>query len=87
MWGRFERLSHRVLVLAAAASLLAACAGSSTTAGTPTRLVVGALHVGSIKDAGYNEAQHDGLMKMKEKVPGIKLLEAENVPEAPTRSG
>jgi basic membrane lipoprotein Med (substrate-binding protein (PBP1-ABC) superfamily) len=50
---------------------------------TPVRLVVGAIHVGSIKDAGYNEAEHDGLIYMTENVPGIKLIEAENVPESP----
>src|SRR5207253_6314630 len=49
----------------------------------PPRLIVGALHVGSVKDAGYNEAQHAGLARLMAKVPGIKLLEAENIPEGP----
>lgn len=50
---------------------------------TPVRLVVGGIHVGSIKDAGYNEAEHDGLVYMTEQVAGVKLIEAENVPESP----
>jgi basic membrane protein A and related proteins len=72
-------------LLAMATVVAAACGGAAQTtpAAGPTKLIVGALHVGSVKDAGYNEAQHSGLMKMTSKVPGIKLLEAENVPEGP----
>jgi len=44
-------------------------------------LVVGAIYVGSINDYGYNQSMHEGLVAMKEAVPGTKLLEAENVPE------
>ncbi len=44
-------------------------------------LIVGAIYVGSINDYGYNRAMHDGLMAMKEAVPGVTVLEAENVPE------
>jgi basic membrane protein A len=87
----------RIVALAATALLVAAsCGGTTTTASptpaitatatptvTPTRLIVGAIHVGSIKDAGYNQAHHDGLVAMTQKVPGVKLLEAENVPEGP----
>ena len=83
--------------LAAIALITGACGGASqpqptaTAAATqattpttaPTRLVVGAIHVGSIKDAGYNQAEHDGLVYMTREVPGVKLLEAENVPEGP----
>jgi basic membrane protein A and related proteins len=46
-------------------------------------LIVGGIHVGSIKDAGYNQAAHDGLVYMRQHVPGIELVEAENVPEGP----
>jgi basic membrane protein A len=86
-----------ILVLAAAAALVAASCGGTTVAPSPTPaitvtasptavptvLTVGAIHVGSIKDAGYNQAQHEGLVAMTQQVPGIKLLEAENVPEGP----
>ncbi len=73
-------------IMALGTLLLVACgagggAGSATP--TPTRLVVGAIHVGSIKDAGYNQAEHDGLVAMTKNIPGVKLLEAENVPEGP----
>ena len=44
-------------------------------------LVVGAIYVGSVNDAGYNQAQKEGLEEMKKNIPGITLLEAENVPE------
>ncbi len=69
-------------IVVAAALLLAACGGGGGTT-TPTRLVVGAIHVGSIKDAGYNQAEHEGLVYMTQHVSGVKLIEAENVPEDP----
>jgi basic membrane protein A and related proteins len=69
-------------LFAAASIVLGACGGGSGSA-TPPNLIVGAIHVGSIHDAGYNQAEHDGLVAMTKAVPGIKLLEAENVPEGP----
>jgi len=59
--------------------LLLALAGRVSAAPT---VIVGALHVGSIKDAGYNQASHDGLEQLKKNIPGLALLEAENVPES-----
>jgi basic membrane protein A len=66
-------------VVAMIALLLAGCGTSGSSA---TRLIVGALHVGPIKDLGYNEAMHEGLVEMQKNVPGIKLLEEENIPES-----
>ncbi|MEZ4866813.1 MAG: BMP family ABC transporter substrate-binding protein [Caldilineaceae bacterium] len=43
--------------------------------------VIGAIHVGSISDHGYNQAHHDGLQQMIEQVPGVRLIEVDNVPE------
>lgn len=43
--------------------------------------VIGAIHVGAITDRGYNQAHHDGLQQMVEQVPGVRLIEAENIPE------
>ncbi len=74
------------------ALVLAAVACSSEKA-TPTsppaqptattkKIIVGALHVGSMTDAGYNQAQHEGLLLMQKNIPGVQLLEAENVPES-----
>jgi basic membrane protein A and related proteins len=75
-----RRLTVAALI-AAATIVLGACGGGGST--TPPRLIVGAIHVGSIHDAGYNQAEHDGLVSMTNSVIGIKLLEAENVPEGP----
>jgi basic membrane lipoprotein Med (substrate-binding protein (PBP1-ABC) superfamily) len=44
-------------------------------------LIAGAIYVGSVNDFGYNRAMKDGLEEMKRNIPGLKLLEAENVPE------
>lgn len=44
-------------------------------------LIVGAIYVGSVNDAGYNQAMKEGLEEMKKNIPGLELLEAENVPE------
>jgi basic membrane protein A and related proteins len=74
------RIGLRVLCsLGLAAAVLLAPTMSS--AQTPT-LIVGALHVGSVNDNGYNEAMHEGLLNMQANVPGIQLLEAEQVPES-----
>jgi basic membrane lipoprotein Med (substrate-binding protein (PBP1-ABC) superfamily) len=62
----------------------ATAAPSEETAGEATgeELIIGALHVGSINDAGYNQAHHAGLVAMNENLPNVKLIEAENVPES-----
>ena len=46
-----------------------------------SKLTVGAIYVGSTNNYGYNRSMHDGLMAMKDAIPGVKVLEAENVPE------
>lgn len=43
--------------------------------------VIGAIHIGAINDRGYNQAHHDGLQQMVQQVPGVRLIEAENIPE------
>ena len=71
-------------VVSIIALLIVGCGTPSTgasSAGTP-QLIVGALHVGSIHDLGYNEAMHEGLLEMEKNIPAVKLLEAENVPES-----
>ena len=68
------------LVLTATVVATASPAKRSTHAAT---LVVGGIHLGSVKDAGYNQAQHDGLVYMQKHVAGVKLIEASNIPEAP----
>jgi basic membrane lipoprotein Med (substrate-binding protein (PBP1-ABC) superfamily) len=44
-------------------------------------LIVGVIYVGSVNDYGYNRAMKDGVEAMVKAIPGIKVLEAENVPE------
>jgi len=46
-------------------------------------LIVGAIYVGPITDFGFNQAQHEGLVAMQEKMTcQVELLEAENVFES-----
>ena len=81
-----RRAAFAVVLLLAAATFvfgLASSQASSTPAVQNATLTVGGIHVGSIKDAGYNQAQHDGLVYVKKHVSGITLIEAENIPESP----
>jgi basic membrane protein A len=44
-------------------------------------LIIGALHGGPISDAGYNQAMHESVMAIKDNIPCVEIIEAENVPE------
>ncbi len=44
-------------------------------------LIIGALYGGPINDAGYNQAMHESVMKIKENISCVEIIEAENVPE------
>jgi basic membrane lipoprotein Med (substrate-binding protein (PBP1-ABC) superfamily) len=44
-------------------------------------LIIGALHGGPITDAGYNQAMHESIQQIKENIPCVEIIEAENVPE------
>ena len=77
------------LALALSATLITTAAGPSSAAArnpgprtTPT-LIVGVIHVGSVHDAGYNQAEEAGIQYMKAHVQGVKVIEASNVPETP----
>jgi len=59
-------------LFAATSIVLGACGGGGGTT-TPPRLIVGAISVGSIHDAGYNQAEHDGLVPMTKSVVSLKL--------------
>ena len=65
----------------AAALTLALSLGRPLAADKP-KLVIGAIYVGSVNDYGYNRSFHDALMQVQAEVPGVKVLEAENVPES-----
>lgn len=68
------------LVAACGAMLALSVAGPAAAQDKPP-LIVGAIYVGSVNDYGYNRSMKDGLDEMKKNIPGLKLIEAENVPE------
>jgi basic membrane protein A and related proteins len=70
----------RILALIAAVAALALAAFPALAQDKPP-LIVGAIYVGSVNDYGYNRAMKDGLEEMKRNIPGLRLIEAENVPE------
>jgi len=62
-------------------ALFALLVGGPVAAQDKPSLIVGAIYVGSLNDYGYNRAMKDGLEEMKKNIPGLNLLEAENVSE------
>ncbi len=42
---------------------------------------IGFIYVGSTTDFGYNEAAHDGAKALGQACPGLKILEADSIPE------
>src|SRR6202171_2750311 len=70
--------SKKIPVVLTLALLLALATGTRAE----PKVMVGAHHVASLKAAGYNQASHDGLELLKKNVPGLSVLEAENVPES-----
>lgn len=55
--------------------------GFAGTASAQAKLKVGILHIGSIADAGYNQAHAEGVQVMKKNLPNVEIIEVENVPE------
>lgn len=45
------------------------------------KLKVGIIHIGSINDAGYNQAHSEGVQAMKRNLPNVEVIQVENVPE------
>ena len=70
-----------IIAADAGAMLLALLAQVPAAAQDKPPLIVGAIYVGSVNDYGYNRSMKDGLDEMKKNIPGLKLIEAENVPE------
>lgn len=81
LWVKLGLWVLAIALITGCQSASAPAAGEAAAAGEEP-FVVGALHVGAITDAGYNQAHHDGLVKMTENLPNVKLIEAENVPES-----
>src|SRR5580693_9314197 len=75
-------MTRSIIAAAACAALLAVFAAGPVAAQDKPSLTVGAIYVGSVNDYGYNRAMKDGLEEMKRNIPGLKLIEAENVPES-----
>src|SRR5687768_1904227 len=73
-----------LLALLIGACQPAAPAAAPTEAGAAPaeEFIVGVLHVGSMTDAGYNQAHHDGIAEMQKSLPNVKVVEVENVPES-----
>ena len=71
-------LGSSVLAFIVSALLLTA----SGLAADAQKLVIGAIYVGNVNDYGYNQSFHDALVQVEKTLPGVKLLEAENVPAA-----
>lgn len=93
-----KRLPFVVTLILIGAMVLASCAPAPTPAPTtaptvaPTTapavaaepcLIIGALYVGSVTDAGFNQALHESLLDVKENIPCVSFIEAENIPEGP----
>src|SRR6186713_2329230 len=69
-----------VLKGAGAAGVTAVLGGMSTLALGQAPITVGFIYVGPRDDYGYNQAQAESVAEVK-KLPGIKAVEEENVPE------
>lgn len=68
------------IVLSAALVLAASGLVIAQTEKKPI-LIIGALYGGPITDAGYNQAMHEGVMAIATNIKGVKIIEAENVPD------
>ena len=71
---------RRVLGQLSAATLASVSPWALQGAQAQTKLTVGVIYVGPKDDFGYNQAQAAAAAEMK-KLPGIKVVEEENVPE------
>jgi basic membrane protein A len=54
---------------------------SAAKADDPKPITVGFIYVGSHDDYGYNQAQSEGAAELAKEIPGVKIIEAEQVPE------
>jgi len=80
MTDRRTDLSRRNLIKGAAAAAAVGAIGQWSTVFAQTKLTVGVIYVGPRDDYGYNQAQAQAAAALK-KMPGIKVVEQEKVPE------
>jgi simple sugar transport system substrate-binding protein len=73
-------LTRRELIRAAGAAGLVSVAGAPLAWAQSKNIVVGVLYVGPRDDFGYNQAQAQAAAMIK-KMPGVKVVEEEKVPE------
>ena len=77
----------RALAIVLGLTMLAAGCGSSSgdsassSASSDGKFTVGFIYVGPKDDFGYNQAAYEASVAMEKAVPGVKVLQAENVPE------
>jgi basic membrane protein A and related proteins len=71
--------ARRMFLLLCAVAVAIAPAGHHAAA--QPKLKVGVLHLGSVNDAGYNQAHAEGVQIMKANLPDVEVIEVENVPE------
>lgn len=86
------------LLIIGAGALAAACGGdddddttataapaggspASSPAASDKKVTIGFLYVGAVDDGGYNQAAYQGQLAV-EKLPNVKVIKAENVPES-----
>jgi basic membrane protein A len=80
MSGKGLSMTLRLLAILASLALVVAAGLPEATAAQP-KLKVGILHIGSISDAGYNQAHAEGVQVMKKNLPNVEVIEVENVSE------
>src|ERR1700723_2120925 len=74
----FSSISRRRLLQGSAVPSVSAALGARTAAAADT--TIGFIYVGSRDDYGYNQAHAQAATALK-KMPGIKIVEEEKVPE------
>ncbi|MGB0871898.1 MAG: BMP family ABC transporter substrate-binding protein [Solirubrobacterales bacterium] len=83
MPNRITKLLLLVSLAIFAAVGVSACGGSDSDSASASgdETTVGFLYVGPKNDFGYNQAAYEGSLAVEKDVPGVKLIQAENVPE------
>jgi basic membrane lipoprotein Med (substrate-binding protein (PBP1-ABC) superfamily) len=70
------------LCLLVASCVLAVTVGGADRAAAQAPYVIGIVHLGSIRDGGYNQAHAEGIRVMQKNLPNVRVLQAENVSDA-----
>lgn len=75
-----HRIDRRDLLALLGATGAATCLGAGRAAAAVTPITVGILYSGSKQDYGYNQSHANGAVALR-KLPGVKVIEEERVPE------